>query len=331
MTKRRARSFRPRHRRHLREVGITAKTRTRYRNCVRNFFHYLRDMNRVFPSSPEHLDFELAEYINHLWEDDHPEGVAADTLSGLRRLLPACRNKLPTSVFYFQNWRRSVHRVRALPITSVAIKGLAGLCYFRNRPDLAAMLLLGFTALLRTSELLYLRHSNILVFPQHSRAIVILPHSKSGSRFNITEKVVITDPYVINALLLARPSTQGDADDRLYRKTPSNFGAELRELGGLVGLPTQRLTPYSLRRGGATWHFSKYGQLSRTTLLGRWQNERTARIYIDQALAEQTLWSLSSRAAARPALGSQVASSLLQHPPEIGRLMLSQHRGGSCA
>ena len=53
-----------------------------------------------------------------------------------------------------------------------------------------------------------------------------------------------------------------------------------------VGFEATALTPYCLRRGGASWHFLKYGSYDLTQALGRWQQQKTARQYIDQALAE---------------------------------------------
>ena len=43
--------------------------------------------------------------------------------------------------------------------------------------------------------------------------------------------------------------------------------------------------PYSLRRGGATWWFSKHHNLDRILVQGRWQAAKTARIYINEGLA----------------------------------------------
>ena len=51
-----------------------------------------------------------------------------------------------------------------------------------------------------------------------------------------------------------------------------------------VGLAELSFRPYSLRRGGATRWFSKHGSLDRVIVLGRWQAQRTARIYINEGL-----------------------------------------------
>lgn len=43
--------------------------------------------------------------------------------------------------------------------------------------------------------------------------------------------------------------------------------------------------PYSLRRGGATFHFQHHGQLGRLLIQGRWQSSKTARLNLNESLA----------------------------------------------
>ena len=43
--------------------------------------------------------------------------------------------------------------------------------------------------------------------------------------------------------------------------------------------------PYSFRRGGATHWFSKHGSLDRIIVMGRWQAQRTARVYLNEGLS----------------------------------------------
>ena len=44
-------------------------------------------------------------------------------------------------------------------------------------------------------------------------------------------------------------------------------------------------TLYSLRRGGATFFFQSTGSLDLAVVRGRWENSKTARIYITEGLA----------------------------------------------
>ena len=53
--------------------------------------------------------------------------------------------------------------------------------------------------------------------------------------------------------------------------------------------------PYSLRRGGATHHWQVLGNLSRTTLRGRWRHQQTCRSYIQGGFAMLEQLRLSAR------------------------------------
>ena len=45
------------------------------------------------------------------------------------------------------------------------------------------------------------------------------------------------------------------------------------------------LRPYSVWRGGATWWFGQHGNLDRVMVLGRWQGQKTARLYLNESRA----------------------------------------------
>ena len=47
-------------------------------------------------------------------------------------------------------------------------------------------------------------------------------------------------------------------------------------------------TPQGIRRGGASWHFKLHGLYDRTVEHGRWSCVRSARIYINEAAAEES-------------------------------------------
>ena len=56
---------------------------------------------------------------------------------------------------------------------------------------------------------------------------------------------------------------------------------------------TLELVPYSLRRGGATYFYTKTDSLHAVMVRGRWRDQATARIYLDDARASLILFWLS--------------------------------------
>ena len=146
--------------------------------------------------------------------------------------------------------------------------------------------------MLRTSEITSLCKRQITFNSDISNAVIALSSSKTSGP-NI-EEVVLYDAVAVKALHRAVAAIH--LEDRVYRKAANKFGEDLRWLCAKIGFEHPRLMPYSLRRGGATWHMHEHGSLAQTALLGRWKHENTAKIYIHGAAAELATWSLDSKA-----------------------------------
>ena len=52
------------------------------------------------------LDDDLAEYINHLFQEGDSVSFAGWVLSGLKRFYPRCRPHLQSSQLYLRSWQR---------------------------------------------------------------------------------------------------------------------------------------------------------------------------------------------------------------------------------
>ena len=63
----------------------------------------------------------------------------------------------------------------------------------------------------------------------------------------------------------------------------------------IVGQPAAAFWPDSLRRGGASWDFLQHGQIDRTLDRGRWQHAKTAKVYVQTAVAEAADLALSAQ------------------------------------
>ena len=278
----------------LKYQGIAQTTRKRYEAQLKIFFHYLSLRDVPLPSTWRRLDRLVADYIDHMFQEGAPVGYAGDLLSGLSRWMPGSRNNMPTARLWFRDWCRDVVRKRALPIPVFALNGLAGIALAMDRLDLAVLLPVGFVCMLRTCEIYSLKKEDIMFNPSGKTAIIALQQTKTSGPN--TEEAVVYDQCLVNGL--RRLCSQTSAGKPLYSRPAKFLGEDLRWLGSLVGFSHNRFTPYSLRRGGATWHMHTYGSLSTTALLGRWKQERTAKIYIDGAAAEWASWQFDEKAQA---------------------------------
>ena len=63
------------------------------------------------------------------------------------------------------------------------------------------------------------------------------------------------------------------------------FRREFAALVKAIGLEPHSYLPYCLRRGGATHFYQKTQSLGQTVVQGRWKDQGTARIHIDDARA----------------------------------------------
>jgi hypothetical protein len=290
------RAFRPKrkssHTLGLKYRGIVPKTRQRYERAISTFFNHLSSSSLSLAGSWSDLDGQVSNYIDHMFLEGEPVGYAGDLLSGLSRFVPGSRLRMPTARLWFRNWQREIVRKRALPIPCVVVKGMAGMALALNRRDLAVLLPLSFVCMLRTGELLGMQKRDIAFNPNMSSAVIRLPQTKTSGPN--TEEVVLRDQLLVRALFALVENLR--PGDTLYERPRARLGDDLRWLGKLVGFSHKRFTPYSLRRGGATWHFHAFGSLAKTASIGRWKHESTAKIYIDGAAAEWATWQFSPEA-----------------------------------
>ena len=77
---------------------------------------------------------------------------------------------------------------------------------------------------------------------------------------------------------LAAPSTP-------FARNAAQWRAQFNEALQALNLGEYGFRPYSLRRGGATFWFSRHHSLDKILLQGRWQAAKTARIYINEGLS----------------------------------------------
>ena len=129
---------------HLRFLGITHRTRRSYEKAVAAFFEYIRALRGRLPHTMLQLDDDLAEYINHLFQEGDSVSFAGWVLSGLKRFYPRCRPHLQTSQLYLRNWQRVHLPCRATPLSWLGAKAVAAAAARVNRFDLALLVLLGF-------------------------------------------------------------------------------------------------------------------------------------------------------------------------------------------
>ena len=263
---------------HLKNLGIRPRTLKLYRFEVSQFFTYLDIFGLQLATSYHQLDEQVAEYINHLFQEGEAISKAGWLLSGLRRFYPRIRRELPVSQQWYLNWTRTHTPDRATPITWKILRADIGLCLHEHWGHLGATLLVGFVFMLRTQEMLQLESDDVMI--TRNTVTIRLQTTKTSRQFE--QSLSFTDPTVVVVLrkLMSWFSTQA-----FWPFSVTCFRNCFKSIHRFFELDELQLVPYSIRRGAATHFYQFYSNLDFVMVQGRWKDQRTARIYLDDARA----------------------------------------------
>ena len=264
----------------LQFVGLKATTIKSYKQALRRFFQYLEDEELPLPRIFRELDSYLSQFLEHMWLDDQPMAYAGHLLSALRRFMPESRWKVPRAKQYYSNWATSHVARQATPMPPEVIMAFAGLAISTHQAPLAALLLLGFLAFLRTGEMVSLHATKIHADPNLGRVLLALPSTKTSR--HAEETVCVSDPLVAHLVASVLPQL---TTPLVWAGSARSFRAVLAEFSTFFELDSFQFSAYSIRRGGASFAFAQGASLDELLIKGRWQSQRTARLYLDTGRA----------------------------------------------
>ena len=110
-----------------------------------------------------------------------------------------------------------------------------------------------------------------------------------------TPNVSVLQKGILVGSLVQRAVQGRGPNELILRTSPRKFREEFQQLAALLGLATYQFRPYSLRRGGATFDLRQSGNMELVLVKGRWQSNRTARIYLNDGLATLTTKAMSEQ------------------------------------
>ena len=260
------------------DARIKASTLLKYRGAAQQFVDYLAAVNLPLPCTWDDMDICLQDYLEHLWAEGATKGQANDALSGVQHLLRT-RRQYPGAWRLLSVWGRLEIPQRAPPCPPLVVAALAGWAQAKGEIAFAATVLAAFHLCLRTGEALGLS-SSVLQLKACGRGVASLPWTKTSCHKGARETVTLDDPLVGAVIHM-----QLQRDARLWPSTSRAFHVLFRTGLQQIGCKHLGLTPYSLRRGGATHEYLLSGDLSKVMLRGRWSSQRTAKIYIQDGAA----------------------------------------------
>ena len=226
------------------------------------------------------MDDLVSDYLEHLWASGEGRALASDTVAALQDADPHLRGCLQGTWRLLKVWSQHEIPHRAPPFPEIVLHALVGWAIFHTDYNFALSLLLGFYGMMRTGEILSFSSHQVEVSSDQGPAVISLGMTKGGRRQGAAESITVTVYDVVRRL---RAWKQVRSSKLAF--SPSAWRAKFSEGIQALGLQDFQFRPYSLRRGGATFWFSKHGSLDRLLIAGRWQAPKTARVYINSGLA----------------------------------------------
>ncbi len=229
------------------------------------FFEYLEREEIEIPATAVDLDERMSEFINVLYQEGESISHAGWLLSGMKRFLPRVRRDLLTSQQFYNNWVRDHTPVRAVPFPWVVVRMMAGLAFRAGHPDVALLLLLGFSFFLRTMEMLNLVSTDVVVDPFRGATFVALKNTKTPRQYQ--QSLAFQNPQLARLVVLLKRSVP--LEGVIWRYSPYTFRQCFTLLLEELHLGHLNFSIYSLRRGGATHSYVQSQNLDKVARQGR--------------------------------------------------------------
>ena len=266
----------------LRELTVQPTTRARYNKATDAFLAFLKTEHLELPRNKKDMDPLVCDYLEHLWASGAGRAQASDTLAGLQDLQPNLKSHLPGAWRLLRTWHINEIPNRAPPLPEHVLQAMAGWAFFKGHITFGISLVIGYYTRLRTGELLGLRSSHMTATSGHQQVLISLGFTKGGKRQGVSESVILGFEPAVKLVkqwkLKAHPTTPLAVSPGQWR---SLFSKCLEDLC----LTKFGFRPYSLRRGGATFWFSRHQSLDKILVQGRWHTQKSARIYINEGLS----------------------------------------------
>ena len=275
---------------HLRLAGISERTLTLYKKEVSLFLSHLEFNGKSLPRTYSRVDKYVAEYINHLYQEGEALTRAGWLLSGIKRLYPRMRKELAIAQQWYNNWCRQHTPHRAFPLTWKIVQSFAGLSLYQHWYGLTILYLVGFVFFLRTQELLELYPTDFKI--DLSEGIILLRIGASKTSTTAQQSLAVRDKVLAGLLHFLLDKLKFDT--KVWPYSLSHFRNTLRAFTAFFELTDLGFVPYSFRRGGATDLYVRTNSLDPVMIRGRWRDQTTARIYLDDARASLIQMRLSS-------------------------------------
>lgn len=272
----------------LADLVVKPGTLSKYHEHFNRFYEW-SIQNEFSLSCAADLDGAASQYIEALWADGFGRSEGSYLLAAVQYMLPTLRQQLPLSWRLLKTWNKHELPTRAVPLDAPTVLAFSGLFCVWSEPRLAAGILVAFDLFLRTGEMFTIQRQHV-EFVGFTATVQLL-QTKSSTHQIHSERLLIWDRTALHALrFLCQGLSPGDY---LIGLSAQRFRTLWHRAVGFFLLNDFYIQPYSLRRGGATSAFRRGSSFEQLLLRGRWTHQRTARLYLDEALQQSSQLSFS--------------------------------------
>lgn len=260
-----------------------------------NKFHDWATSNQFSLHGALNIDATASQYIEGLWADGFGRAEASYFVAALQYMLPNLKHSLPLSWRLVKTWARHEMPTRAVPLDAPTVLAFASLFQVWDEPRLAAGIIVAFDFFLRTGELFTIRRNQVEL--TGTTAMLQLLDTKTGALKLQSERLLAWDRIAVQALQFLCHQLQ--PGDLLLQSSAPRFRTLWHRAVHFFELNEFFIQPYSLRRGGCTAAFRRGATFDQLLVRGRWSHQRTARIYLDEALQQSAALSFPASARRR--------------------------------
>ena len=222
---------------------------------------------------PEEQDWVLAEYLLDMREVNHEQRQKGVLLvAALTKIDPGRRMRVSQRVLL--RWATELPKKEAPAIPRDLLMAIVVVLQLSERTNIATVLLLCYTGLLRVSEVLQLQRRQLVL--GDSYIVLSLDRTKRG----VNEKVVIRNHTVVRWMQAFLVHSTARNHERLFPVSYSTVSKWLVRTSSWLGFGELRLTSHSMRRGGATELHRQGVSYMDIALYGRWAAEQSVRTYL---------------------------------------------------
>ena len=218
-------------------------------------------------------------FVEALEAHGHPQSRAATTMSALAHFVPPVRGALGGTWRTVRAWKNTRATTNAEPLPEALLMAAVALFAQLHGPRAGLALLVGYRCALRPGELCALWTHSLAVGGGGETLSIVLGDTKMSLRTGTPEAVSTKDPLCVAAGALLRSAPPAPLLGMSYPAFLRCFKRIMRVLGAEFA----GFAPHSIRRGGACRLLQRCGDITQVMLTARWQDLKTARIYIDLA------------------------------------------------